>query len=204
MRTCGRWGILAVTVVIVLLAAGPAAGEEPETAGGQASAAVGEKPMIAGNQASEITVEKLPSMTVLALPMTGSYDQHGQAIMQVVTQAASTGIIRGAPFGVYHSDPEKTPEASLRWDICVPVAADAKAGPPFEVRKLPAMEAAVVTCTGPYEGTSPCYGALTAWLAKSDYQLGGPVQEHWLSDTRSVPPEKCVARILFPIVRKQP
>ena len=84
------------------------------------------------------------------------------------------------------------------------LAADAEAKPPFEVRKLPAMEAAVVTCTGPYEGTAPCYGALTAWLGWSAYQLGGSPQEHWLSDTRTVPPEMCVARILFPIVKRQP
>jgi effector-binding domain-containing protein len=155
------------------------------------------------NQVSEITVETIPEMTALVLPMTGSYEQHGEAILQVVTRAASTGIIRGAPFGVYHSNPEETPEDSLRWDICVPVAADAEAKPPFEVRKLPAMEAAVVTCTGPYEGTSPCYGALSAWLVPSGYQLGGSPQEHWLSDTRTTPPEMCVARILFPIVTRQ-
>lgn len=203
MRALERWAILTVTVASALLAIWPAAGEEPVIAGSQTGEVAGEKPALAVNQVSAVAVEKIPEMTVLVLPMTGSYDQHGQAIMQVVTQAASTGIIRGAPFGVYHSDPEQTPVDSLRWDVCVPAAADAKVGPPFEIQKLPAMEAAVVTCTGPYAGTASCYGALRAWLAKSEYQLGGPVQEHWLSDTRSVPPEKCMARILFPIVKKQ-
>jgi DNA gyrase inhibitor GyrI len=189
MGTRVRWAIVATMAAGVLPVGWASAGEEP---------------MSAGNKASEVKVEQIPEMTVLVLPMTGSYDQHGQAIMQVVGQAMSTGIIRGAPFGVYHSNPEQTPVDSLRWDICVPVAAEAKADPPFEVRKLPAMDAAVVTCTGPYEGTAPCYGVLTAWLAKSSYTLGGSPQEHWLSDTRSVPPEQCVARIVFPVAKKQP
>jgi AraC family transcriptional regulator len=187
MQACGRWGGTIAAVALALLACWPAAGEDPVTA---------------ANKASEVVVEQVPEMTVLVLPMRGSYATHGEAIMKAVGQAASTGVIRGGPFGVYHDNPEQVPEDSLHWDICVPVAAEAKAEAPFQVRKLPAMEAAVLTCTGPYESTAPCWGVLAAWLAKSEYAFGGSPQEHWLSDVRSVPPEQCVARIVFPVVKK--
>lgn len=228
MRTFERWGLTKAILAIALLGGWAAIGEEPLLAGGQDPAIAGTKdpattgtkdpgttgskdPATAGSpdsastasKASEVTVEQIAEMTVLVLPMRGPYTMHGEAIMKAVAQAASTGVIRGGPFGVYHDDPQQVPADSLRWDICVPVAAEAKAEAPFEVRQLPAMEAAVLTCTGPYEATSSCWGVLSAWLAKSDRALGGSPQEHWLSDARSVPPEQCVARIVFPLVRKQ-
>ncbi len=198
----GRTSIWAAT--IALLAAWPARAGEPAAGGAPTEAGAGDPaPAAVANRASEVTVEQIPALTVLALPMRGSYAAHGEAIMKAVNQAMSTGIIRGGPFAVYHDSPERVPEDSLRWEICVPVAAEAKAQAPFEVRTMPAMEAAVVTCTGPYSGTGPCWGALTAWLEKSDYQLGGSPQEHWLSDARSVPAEQCVARIVFPVTRRE-
>jgi len=188
MDTAARWGKVVVALMIALLVCWSAGSEEPAPA---------------VNEASEVVVEQIPEMTVLVLPMRGSYNQTGMAIMQAVGHAASTGIIRGGPFGVYHDSPEQVPEDSLRWEICVPAAAEAKADAPFEVRKMPAMKAAVLTCTGPYDGTSACWGVMTAWLAQSDYALGGAPQEHWLSDVRSVPAAQCVARIVFPLAKKE-
>ncbi len=155
------------------------------------------------NKSSPVTVEKIPALTALVLPITGSYNQHQEAIAKIMTYVMSKGIMRGAPFGIYHSNPETTPTDSLRWGVCVPVAPDAKAEVPFEIVQFPEIEAAVVTCTGPYEGTSPCYGVLSKWLAESEYTLAGSVQEHWLSDIQSVPAEKLQAKIVYPVMKKK-
>ena len=168
-----------------------------------ACANAGEGPP-AGNTASEVNVEKIPALTALCLPVVGSYGQTTAAITKLMMYAGPKGLSRGAPFGVYYSDPEEVAEDSLRWAICVPVAAGAKAEGPFQVKEFPEMEAASVLCTGPYEAAASCWGVLSTWLAGSAYHLAGAPQEHWLSDPQGVPPEKQQARILFPVVRKEP
>jgi len=156
----------------------------------------------APNTASEVKLETLPAVTLLALQITGSFDQHAAAISKVMGYVMPRGIMRGAPLGLYYNDPEKVPVDSLRWDICVPVPPETKAEAPFVLLTLPEMQAAVVTCTGPYEGTTPCYGALTAWLEKNRYAIAGPVQEHWFSQPGTAP-ETMQSRIVFP-VKKAP
>ena len=183
-------------VAILGLGAIGALAEEPVPAAGTPAA------MRAPNTASEVTLETLPAATLLALQLHGSFDQHAAAIGKVVQYGMTAGVIRGAPLGLYYNNPETVPMDSLRWDICIPVPPDTKAEAPFVMLALPEMQAAVVSCTGPYEGTTPCYGALTAWLAKNGYGLAGAVQEHWLSQP-GTPPEKMQSKIVFP-VKKAP
>ena len=154
------------------------------------------------NKVGEIRADSIWAMSVLVLPMKGSYDQHPAAIMKLVTYAGPKGIMRSMPFGIYYDDPAKIPADSLHWDICVPVAADAQAEAPFEVRTLPAMFAAEVVCTGPYEGTAVCYAALAEWIEKNGYVVSGPCQEHWLGDPTTMPSEKLESRIIFPVSKK--
>ena len=194
-----RFGGLVILWVVLLAACGVAALAAVPVAPPAAPVAAA-KP--APNTAGEVTLETLPAVTLLALPMTGSFDQHAVAIGKVMGYVMPKGLMRGAPLGLYYDDPEKVPVDSLRWDICVPVPPETKAEAPFVLLAQPEMQVAVVTCTGPYEGTTPCYGALTAWLEKNSYAIAGPVQEHWLSDP-STPPEKMQSRIIFP-VKKAP
>lgn len=167
------------------VAASPAATEVP--------AAMRPMPNLAG----EVKLETLPPVTFLALPVTGSFAQHSAVITKVMGYVMPKGIMLGAPLGLYYNDPDRVPVDSLRWAVCVPVAPETKVEAPFVLRNMPEMQAAVVMCAGPYEGTAPCYRVLTAWLEKNGYVLAGPVQEHWLSDP-STPPEKRQSRIVFP------
>jgi AraC family transcriptional regulator len=183
-------------LLLGLLAACGAVARADEPAPPVAKPAAATKP--APNTASEVKLETLPAVTLLALQMTGSFDQHAAAIGKVVQYGMTAGVMRGAPLGIYYNDPEKVPVDSLRWDVCVPVPPGSKAEAPFAVLEQSEMQAAVVTCTGPYQGTAPCYGVLTAWLEKNSYAIAGPVQEHWLSDP-STPPEKMQSKIVFPV-----
>jgi len=201
-----RCKVAVVFIAIVLAWAVAAPAEQPAgpTAAAASQAGVEKAPAAkpAPNTASEVTLQTLPATTLLALPMRGSFDQHGAAIGKVIQYAMKTGVMRGAPLGLYYDDPEKVPADSVRWEVCVPVAPEAKVEEPFVICTLPEMQAAVVTCTGPYEGTTPCYGVLTAWLAQNGYVISGPVQEHWLSDP-SMSPEEMQSKIVFP-VKKAP
>jgi effector-binding domain-containing protein len=193
---------LILVVVWIALIAG-AAGTPPLAQQPCAATAAAPESKAVTNTASPVTVETIPALTVLARPFRGSFDQTARAIMEVMSYAGPKGIIRGAPFGLYYDDPAQVSADSLRWDVCIPVPADAKADAPFEIRQMPELQAAVVTCTGPFEGTAACYGVLSAWVAQNGYMVTVPCQEHWLGDPSTVPPEKLQARIVFPIA-KQP
>jgi AraC family transcriptional regulator len=171
-------------------------------AANQAAPASGVAAKPAPNKIGQVMLQTLSAQTLLVLPVRGSYDQHGAAISQLMGYVMPKGILRGAPRGLYYDDPEKVPADSLVWEVGAPVPAETKAEPPFVIRQLPEMQAAVVMCTGPYETTAPCYAVLTTWLQKNGYGLNGAVQEQWLSDP-SVPPEKRQALIVYP-VRKLP
>jgi AraC family transcriptional regulator len=159
----------------------------------------------APNRAGPVIVKTIGAVTLLALPVTGSFDQHADAIGKLMDYVVPKNLMLGAPLGIYYDDPETVPVDSLHWDIAVPVAPGTKAVAPFVVRRLPEMLAALIVCTGPYEGAAPCYGALADWIAKNGYALVGPVQEHWLSDPM-VAPEKMQSQIIFPVapIRKRP
>ena len=171
----------------------PAAQNPAGEAAGQAP------PAPALNKLSEMTVDSVYAFTALALPMRGSYDQHTQAIMQLVGYAAPKGLMRDGPFGVYYNDPASVPVDSLRWEICVPVPEGTQAEAPFVVRRMPDMLAAQAICTGPYETVDACYGPFMAWIAQKGYAIAGPLEEHWLSEPATMPPEKLEARILVSV-----
>ena len=154
------------------------------------------------NTAGAVTVETIPAVTAMVLSVTGSLEQHGEAVPQLMKHVVHRGLIRGTPFGVYHSNPEEVPEDSLLWEICVPVPAETQATAPFEVREFPEMLAAVVVCTGPYEGTAPCYGVLTEWIAENGYDLAGSPQEHWIASPQGTAPEEMQARIVYPVAKR--
>jgi effector-binding domain-containing protein len=138
-------------------------------------------------------------VTMVVLPMTGPYDQHEKALSRLMELVGPRGIVQGAPFGIYYSDPSQVSPESLRWEVGVPVAAGTKVEGPFLVRNAAAMQAATVLCTGPFDKTEACFSTLLDWIAKNGYQVVGPAQEHWLSDVKTVKPEKRQTKIVMPI-----
>jgi effector-binding domain-containing protein len=189
-----RTGLIALVLVI-----GCAARLSAQTPPATCAAAPPGK--LAANTAGQVTVETLPAMTALVLPVVGSFEQTPQALARLMAYAMPKGIMRGAPFGLYYDDPSKVAADSLHWEIGVPVPEGTPAEAPFVVRAMPAIEAAVLLCTGPFEGTAPCYGVLAKWVQTNGYAVVIPIQEHWLSDPRTVAPEQFQTRLVFPIVR---
>jgi len=201
-RVRGSFAVLPWIPALFILSAGPAVHAQES---GSAAMTVKEAVKDAGmtgeakpNVAGPVTIETIPAMTVLVLPMTGSYAQHSDAIMKLMGIAMQKGIA-GPPFGVYHNSPKETAEADLKWDVCVKVAEGSKAEAPFEVRSAETFEAAVMTCTGPYEQTGPCCGVLDAWLEANGYSRSGPPREEWLGNPAATPAEELQARIVYPV-----
>lgn len=148
-------------------------------------------------------IEEIPAMTVMAMVMTGSYEQHGNAIMQLMMYAAPRGCVQGAPFGIYRNSPHEVPADSLRWEVCVPVTTGTAANAPFIVYPMQAFQAATMTCVGPFEKTEQCYEGLLAYIEENGLAIAGSVQEHWLTDPQQVAPEENQTRIVIPVGKKK-
>ncbi len=145
-----------------------------------ATGAAAPQGMPAANTAGPVTVVTLPAMTALVLPVVGPFEQTSQALGRLMAYVMPKGVMRGAPFGLYYDDPATVAADSLRWEVGVPVPEGTVAEAPFVVREMPEVEAAVMICTGPYEGTAPCYGALTSWVREKGYAVTAPIKSAWV------------------------
>ncbi|MBU1702553.1 MAG: GyrI-like domain-containing protein [Candidatus Eisenbacteria bacterium] len=200
MRTPHCSTLFNVVLVLFFLCAatGLAADAPPDQPPGEKSEVV-----VMPNSMSEIKAETLPAMTLVALSMSGSYEQHGAAIGKLMMYTGMSGFqMTGGPFGIYLNSPEEVAEDSLLWQVCVPVAGVTAVEKPYELIEMPEMLAAYGICTGPIETTDPCYGVLFEWIAKNSYETAGPLQEHWLTDDRTTPPEENKTKIVIPVVKK--
>lgn len=183
---------LVCVFAVVALLAGPV--------GSQEAAGTGDAPAPTPNTWSEPQLETMPAMTVIALSVTGSFEQHHEKIGELMGHVGPTGMAQGAPFGVYYNDPAEVPEAELAWAVAIPVAAEATAEAPFEVHQVPERQVATLTCTGPYETTHPCYAPLFEFVAAQGLQPAGPPEEHWLGDPETTAPAELQAKVVLPVM----
>jgi DNA gyrase inhibitor GyrI len=158
-------------------------------------------PVASYHSLGPVAVDTIPAVTVLMLSRTGSYAQTGAAINELMAYVMPKGIIRGGPFGIYYDDPAEVAPDSLRWAVCVPVAAGSAAEEPFVLTELPAVAAAAALCTGPYSGMGSCFQELGQWIADQGYIIDGPAREHWLSNPQVVAAAELTSRVLFPVRR---
>ncbi|MBD3335623.1 MAG: hypothetical protein GF355_08910 [Candidatus Eisenbacteria bacterium] len=188
-----RWtAALSLAVMIILSAGGMA--DEPAPA----------KQDPPANTPGEISVETREAMTAVIVPMTGSYAQHEEAMAKLTQYVGKTGLEpAGPPFGVYHNNPMEVPEDSLLWEVGMPVAAGPEDIPdPFVLKTYPETEAAVMNCTGPYEGSAACIIPMYMWIPANGYAPAGSIMEEWLSDPTETPPEKLQMRITIPVSKR--
>jgi len=132
--------------------------------------------------ASKIDVVELAPLHAIVLPMKGPYTQHPQAFAKLAAFLAQQGLApTAAPFGRYFSDPS-VGEDNLVWEVGFPVAADAKAEPPFELKQLPGTLAAVRRHTSGYETLGPAWAELVQWVISNGYEPAGPALQSFEGD----------------------
>jgi effector-binding domain-containing protein len=157
------------TGVLVLLAGLAIAASVPAQ---QAPAAPAPAPPAADTQ-----VVMLEPVHAVVLPMKGSYMQHPDAFARLGGYLAGRGVTPSGPaFGRYFSDPSLA-EADLVWEIGFPVAAGVKVEAPFEVKDLPATQAAVHVHRGPMEEIGTAWGNLVQWAMGKGYTPAVPAMQ---------------------------
>jgi len=169
------------TIAKALLQEGGSTVEAPRTGVGEAVSVA--PPPVTGSPAApalQPQVRQLPPLFAIAIPMTGSYALHGEAIELVTNYVTSKGIRQTGPlFGRYLNSPAAVPESELRWEVGVSVPEGTTADSPFEVRKLddPLVVTAIVM--GPNSAPKP-WPELFQWIEKNGYVPAGPTMTSWL------------------------
>ena len=131
-------------------------------------------------------VKTEPAAYAVVLPMTGSYQQHLEAMVRVAVYLTRIGIKPlGGAFGRYYNSPENgVAEANLRWEVGFFVAGKPAVATPFQVREFPPSKVAYAVVDGPRENPRP-WSAFGDWLLKQGYAPMGPPMEIWLDANRT-------------------
>ncbi len=127
----------------------------------------------------------------------GDYANAMAAWERLLAWSASRGVPPLRPFGLVHDDPGVTAIDHLRYDACLPVSDDVRAGGDVGIVTVPGGRFAAATHRGPYEELPEVYGRIgLAYLEGSAGELGpGPAVEWYLDDPSTTRPEDCRTEI---------
>ena len=154
---------------------------------------------------SEVTIVEVKPVTVLGMRKTGSYKEIPAMMGSVYGYAMSAGIkLTGPAYYIAHElseDEAKKADAAGTADLEVafPVVGSGKGSGEFKVYDLPGGNMAKIVHKGPYEGMSPTYGKLFAWMAENHKKIAAPIREAYLNDPSTVKPEDLITEIYAPI-----
>ncbi|AIO31750.1 gyrI-like small molecule binding domain protein [Burkholderia cenocepacia] len=154
----------------------------------------------------EVEIRRLPELHGYAVSHTGSYMKVSNAFMRIGAWVGQHGLIGpGAKMiGIFHDDPDTTPEAQLRAQACfVPAdgAPDVEPEPPVERVTVAGGEYAVLLHTGPYADLKTAYQWLYGdWLRHSGREAAdAPPFELYLNTPMDAAPADLRTEIHLPL-----
>jgi hypothetical protein len=136
---------------------------------------------------AEVALREVEAQVVLYTVYRGPYDQVGSAISKLFAQAGPKGVFpAGSITFAYLNSPELTPAEHLLTEIRVPVAETALGlagtlGDFTDVKKMPAVQLAVVHKPLGVGDPSGLRRRLYAWLHENGYHAMDTCQETFLS-----------------------
>ena len=142
----------------------------------------GRKP--AEKKADIITVRKLDEQVVLYTIYRGDYAQFGPAIANLFSRAIKEGIMPQGPVVIaYLNNPKLVSREHWLSEIRIPVGKQAlekagKLGAMTDVKKLPALEAAVAVKPIGVADPGPIHDAIGIWMLQNGYMgVDGPIEK---------------------------
>jgi effector-binding domain-containing protein len=157
---------------------------------------------------TRILLKRTEPRSVAAMRHTGPMEEIPATVMTLISQVAAGGYDMTGPLMiVYYDSPEEVPSEKLRWEVWMPVAYP---GPMKKVeedqmgfRHIDPMFVAYTYHIGPYEDLPGAYKVLSDWAEVNKYKVTGfPVEVYW-SDPMTVPAEKLVTELWFPVEEKR-
>ena len=143
-----------------------------------------------------------PALRVAAIRHKGAYTTIGEAFTRLGTIAAEEGLFSPGALmlGLYHDDPQTTPESQLRSDAAITLNVNAKAPAGTEEATVPAGRYARATHTGPYEGLPNAWAELMAWVGQNGKTPGNGVSyELYRNDPTDTAPEDLITELYVPL-----
>lgn len=153
----------------------------------------------------EVTIKKIDSFDVLAMPHTGSYMNIGNAFEKLFGWLGLRGLISPQlrSVGIYYSDPDAIAENELQSAACVslPKMTTIELDVSIEKKSIASGEYAVLRHIGPYSNMRSAYQWLYGeWLANSGREVADqPAFEDYLNNPREVAPAELITDIYMPL-----
>jgi effector-binding domain-containing protein len=138
----------------------------------------------------------------------GPYTGVPKVIEQLAKAVDEGGYHQAGPVMVaYFNDPRQTPEEELLWEVRMPVAYPGPIGSTehdkMAFKYFDPMFVAYTYHIGPFDQVDQAYVELMEWIGRNKYQIFGPPVEIYWSDPATVPTEKWVTEIWFPVMEKK-
>lgn len=147
-----------------------------------------------GDSEMDVHIEQLPDFRVASVRHVGPYPRIAEAFAKLGELAMGAGLFTPGTFmlGMYHDDPETTPEAELRSDAAISVADDVDLPEGLVRQRVGGGRYARYTHIGPYEGLPNAWGRFMGeWLPQSGERVreAAPL-EIYRNDPGRVKPEE--------------
>lgn len=155
----------------------------------------------------EITIRKVEPQMVLYTIYRGDYDQVGQAIGSLYALAVQNKIWpSGTLYFAYLNNPEHVSEEHWLTEIRIPVKKEAlklagTLGKMTDIKKLPAMEVAVVTKPAGQADPGLLYTKLATWTLKQGYIVDGGPREKFLTNAKTGDYAQMKSEIMIPVTK---
>lgn len=157
------------------------------------------QPRPIGTLNMKVRIEKIEPKPTVFLRHTGPYTQIGKKFQELQCWAAPRGILgpHTQVMGIYHDNPEVTPEDKLRSDAVLTVQGSIEVDGDVQSGKIPGGEYAVATHQGPYAKLAECYRWLYGkWLDQSGrLPADSPCFERYVNDPTTTPEDELLTEI---------
>lgn len=128
----------------------------------------------------EIRVKELRAFKAVILPMKGSYDQHVEAVEELLSYMEKKNIeAAGSIFGRYFHAPGEVPEEEMEWEVGIPVKKNVNVEEPFQIQTRGGEQVAYSIIPVPGENTESYWYGFILTIMEKGMVPAGPPMEIW-------------------------
>lgn len=152
----------------------------------------------------DVEIKQMPELRVGAVHHKGPYNQIPQAFERLGSLAGPAGLIQQpgtAMLGIYHDDPETTPQAELRSDAGLIVPEHVRLPAGLTEQRIAAGRYACTTHVGPYDQLGDVWARFMGeWLPASGHRVRDAASlEIYRNTPMTAPPEQLRTEMYIPI-----
>ena len=161
-------------------------------------------PRDSGGRNMDVKIREMPEMRVGAVQHVGPYNQIGLAFEKLGSIAGPAGLFEQsgvAMIGIYHDDPETTPQDQLRSEAALVLPESVRLPAGLTEQRIPGGRYAVTTHIGPYEQLGDVWARFMGeWLPNSGHRVRDSASfEIYQNTPMTVPKEQLRTEICVPI-----